>query len=228
MKSVYRLVRRAAGAVIPAGCFRLIAALAVCRRHAPSAETPHIEGQAPPGQAALTKTRGGLLLCGYVAQAGVRPCALPGADLAGRSRLRRRVGGAEVLREVGDLQVKLRQLRKEIEQKKVARLDRARSTSKVKRALSTSVPNGSCTSGPPTSASKGGTVPVKCVLEKRDCTRGRLGRGNLQAIRLQHRHGLAPELVGKTPAENEADEQKFLAGPEGRKLNPQQRESRSN
>lgn len=47
------------------------------------------------------------------------------------------------------------------------------------------------------------------------------------ALRVVHRHGPAPELVGKTPAERAADEQKFLDGPDGRKLDAAQRAARA-
>ncbi|MGD0518868.1 MAG: hypothetical protein ABSA26_15135, partial [Thermoguttaceae bacterium] len=68
---------------------------------------------------------------------------------------------------------------------------------------------------------------VKCVLEKTVIAPdGEPVDEHLKGIKMLHKHGLTPNLVGKTPAEREAEEQKFMAGPDGQALNERQRESR--
>ncbi len=59
---------------------------------------------------------------------------------------------------------------------------------------------------------------VKCVLAKTVVTDGKDPDKQLAAIRLVHRHGPAPEDVGRSPEEREADFQKMLATPDGQKL----------
>jgi hypothetical protein len=69
---------------------------------------------------------------------------------------------------------------------------------------------------------------VKCVLEKSVLAAdGRPVDEHLVGLKLIHKHGPAPEIVGRTDAEREAAEQKFLASPDGRKMTPGQRASRS-
>jgi hypothetical protein len=68
---------------------------------------------------------------------------------------------------------------------------------------------------------------VKCVLEKQviipDKDDSTKADEQLNSIRLIHKYGVAPQTVGKVSAEREADEQKYLAGPEASKLTEQER-----
>ena len=68
---------------------------------------------------------------------------------------------------------------------------------------------------------------VKCVLEKQvivpDKNESTTADKQLSSIRPVHRYGAAPMTVGKTSAEREADEQKYLAGPEASKLTERER-----
>jgi hypothetical protein len=68
---------------------------------------------------------------------------------------------------------------------------------------------------------------IKCVLEKTVLTVGdESAEPHLKALKVIHRLGHTPEIVGRTEAENEADEQKFQQGTIGRKLNDGQRAAR--
>jgi hypothetical protein len=227
MKSVYRLVRATADVVLPAASFWFLVALAcLLAGTAQSADTPHVEGQSPPGQEALKGTRGGYFFVDTSLKQQYdrllsRLRALQ-ADLDAE-----RIGGAEALNELKDLQAKLKRLRSEIEQKKVLV-----SLGKVHRQNETMTfdlgPARLLYIGADNLRIEGWDGPqVKCVLEKTViAAEGAAFDENLRGIKLRHRHGPAPELVGRTLAELEADEQKFLASPEGQKLNSQQRESR--
>ena len=68
---------------------------------------------------------------------------------------------------------------------------------------------------------------VKCVLEKQvivpDKDESTKADEQLHSIRLVHKYGVAPQTVGKISAEREADEQKYLAGPEASKLTERER-----
>lgn len=68
---------------------------------------------------------------------------------------------------------------------------------------------------------------VKCVLEKQvivpDKDEGAKADEQLHSIRLVHKHGAAPETVGKTSAQREAEEKEYLAGPEASRLTEQER-----
>jgi hypothetical protein len=68
---------------------------------------------------------------------------------------------------------------------------------------------------------------VKCVLDKTVLTPGdEPVEKHIEQIQIVHEHRLAPELVGKTPEELDAEETKYLASPEGQKLDPKQRDWR--
>lgn len=70
-------------------------------------------------------------------------------------------------------------------------------------------------------------IQVKCVLEKTVLgIDDQSEMGEFDAIRVVHRQGTAPELVGRTLAESLEDERKFRASDGGRALTDAQRESR--
>ena len=73
-----------------------------------------------------------------------------------------------------------------------------------------------------------GTEPgIKCVLEKTVLTVGdESAEPHLKALKVNHRLGHAPEIVGRTEAENAADKQKFQQSEVSRKLNDEQRAAR--
>lgn len=227
MKSCHRLVRAAAGVVLAGGPVWLLVALACLPAGmAQGADTPHVESQVPPGHEALKKTRGGYFFVATSLKQQYdrllsRVRALQ-ADLDAD-----RIGGAEALSELKDLQAKLKRLRGEIEQKKVL-VSPGNFHNQSETMTFDLGPARLLFIGAGTLRVQGWDGPqVKCVLEKTVIAPdGAPVAEHLRGIRLRHRHGLAPQLVGRTPAEDEADEQKFLASPEGQKLNRQQRESR--
>jgi hypothetical protein len=227
MKRFCPLVRAPGGTVLPTGPFCLVIALACSPAGtAHGAVTPHVEGQAPPGQEVLKHTRGGAFFVDTSLKQQY-------GSLLSRARTLQadldaeRIGGAEALRELKDLQAKLKRLRDEIERKKVlvspGKFYKQSETTTFDlgpaRLLYVAADN---------LRIEGWDGPqVKCVLEKTIIApKGAPVDENLRGTTLRHRHGLAPELVGRSPADVEADERKFLASPEGRKLNLRQRESR--
>jgi hypothetical protein len=70
---------------------------------------------------------------------------------------------------------------------------------------------------------------VKCVLDKTVLSPGdKPVDEHIEKIQVVHEHRLAPDLVGNTPAELQAEEAQYLASPEGQKLDPKAREWRRN
>ena len=68
---------------------------------------------------------------------------------------------------------------------------------------------------------------IKCVLDKTVLTSGdQPAPKEFQGIRLAHQHELATNRVGRSRQEAEAEEQQFLASPDGQKLDAKQLESR--
>lgn len=67
---------------------------------------------------------------------------------------------------------------------------------------------------------------VRCVLEKTVLGVDKAETDEFDAIRLVHRQGHAPELVGRTLADVTDEEREFLASDRGRALTDAQRESR--
>jgi hypothetical protein len=69
---------------------------------------------------------------------------------------------------------------------------------------------------------------VKCVLEKIIIGDGKQPLDDhFAGIRVVHRHGLEPEVVGRSAAERQADEIAFLASPDGKRLTDDQRATRA-
>ena len=68
---------------------------------------------------------------------------------------------------------------------------------------------------------------IKCVLEKSILAEDeQAAADDFKAITVIHKHGKFPNLVGRTAAEVDADEQKYLATEDGKKLSEKQRISR--
>ncbi|MGA2255050.1 MAG: hypothetical protein ABSG53_10340 [Thermoguttaceae bacterium] len=207
-------------------CWLLIALTCLLAGTARSADIPQVEGEAPAGQESLQTVRGGAIFVDTSLKeqynrllSRVRTLQ---ADLDAE-----RIDGAEAFRELEDLQTKLKRLRDEIEKKKVlvlpGKFHKQSETSTLDlgpaRMLFIEADNLHL---------EGWDGPqVKCVLEKTVIAPDNIPVDeHLRGIKLVHRHGFAPNLVGKTPAERDADEKMFLASAEGQKLNEQQRESR--
>jgi hypothetical protein len=191
-----------------------------------SADTPPLIGQAPPGQEAIGRIRGGYFFVDASLKeeynrllSRVRTMQ---ADLDDK-----RISGAEALQELGGLRAKLKRLRDEIEKKKVL-VSFGKSHTQRETTTFDLGPERLLYIAADDLRVVGWDRPqVKCVLEKIVIAPdGAPVDDPLRGIKLRHRQGLAPELVGRTPAEEEADERKFLAGPEGRNFNAEQRESR--
>ncbi|MBS0264626.1 MAG: hypothetical protein JSS02_22015 [Planctomycetes bacterium] len=69
---------------------------------------------------------------------------------------------------------------------------------------------------------------IKCVLEKSVLASGETAVDDeLKGIQLVHRHGPNTEIVGRTAEEQAREEAKYLASPDGQKLNAAQRAQRA-
>ena len=190
-----------------------------------SDDIPQVEGEAPAGQEALKHTRAGAYFVDTSLKEQYnrllsRTKSLQ-ADLDAE-----RIGGAEALRELGDLQTKLQQLRDEIEKKKVL----VQPGKLHKQSETTTFDLGPARllfiMADDIRVEGWDGTQVKCVLDKTVVAADdKPVDEHLQGIKLVHRHGLAPNVVGPTPAELEAHQREFLASPDGQKLNEQQREA---
>jgi hypothetical protein len=204
----------------------LVALTCLLVGRARSVDVPQIEGEAPPGQDVLKFTQGGAFCVDKSLKEEydrlVSRVRTLQADLDAE-----RIGGGEALLELQDLQAKLNLLRNDIEKKKVLV-----SIGKIhKQSETTTFDLGPARLLVITADNirvEGWDGPqVKCVLEKTVITPDdKPIDEHLQGLKLIHHHGIAPNVVGKTSAEQDADEQKFLASPDGQKLTEQQRESR--
>jgi hypothetical protein len=68
---------------------------------------------------------------------------------------------------------------------------------------------------------------VKYELRRMVLSAGESADEDLEGILLEHHHGLAPELVGETAEQRQADELTFLNSDDGRKLTAEQRANRA-
>lgn len=213
-----------AGMVVVGCCvFCLSSALPVLRAD----DENRIDGKAPPNMAIVKRARGGVWFVAkdlkeqydrLLDQARVLQSDLESKGLSAQEA-RQRIAG---------LRGELEKLRIEIERKKVLI-----SPFKVHTQNETSLfdpgPEKLLVISADNIVVEGWDGPqVKCVLEKTVLAAGdKPVDGHLAGLKLIHKHGLAPEIVGQTDAEREAGEQKFLTSPDGKNLTPQQQASRS-
>jgi hypothetical protein len=183
------------------------------------------KGEAPRDHALVRHVRGG----GYFVAKGLKEeydrllDQIKGlkADLATQ-----RIGGADARIMLRRLQAQLDELRKNIEDQKVLVALKAVKQSETitfdpgpERLLIITADN--------IRVSGWDEPHVKCVLEKLVLAPDdKPVDDHLQGLKLSHKHGQAPNLVGSTPAEREAQERDFLASPDGMKLTAEQRTSR--
>jgi hypothetical protein len=208
------------------GCALAIASLSTpAAGKADPLERPSVT--APPNSVVLEHTRGGAY---FVAE----PLKEEYDRLLGRVRALRaeldagQVSGPEVLRELKELQPKLDRLRADIEKAKVlvSPLKVHQQAEEVTFDLGPErllVVNGDHVrligwDGP----------GVKCVIEKTVLAPDQKPVDeHLRGLKVVHKHGPAPNVVGRTAAERDAEERDFLATPDGAKLTGPQRESRA-
>jgi hypothetical protein len=189
-------------------------------------DVPRVEGTAPPGHELLAHRRGGAY---FIAKALKEDYdRLLGQMKALKAELGAgRMTGEEAQRSLRDLQGQLEKLRKEIEQKRVL-------VSPVKIHVQTETTTFDL--GPEqllvitadnVQVEGWEGSQVKCVLEKTILAPDdKPVDAHLKGLKVIHKLGLVRQLVGRTPAEVDADEQKFLASPDGREMNDDNRRSR--
>ena len=202
------------------GAFMLAAICSVASQA--DGEPIKVEGEAPPDHAVLKHVRGGAY---FVAKdlkerydallARVR--GLEAAVAADQ------IKGSDALSELRELEPKLNELRKEIEAKKVL-------VSPVK--IQTRNDEFAFDLGPERllviTADRVRVVgwdkpQVKCLLKKSILATGAQPENEeFNALRVVHRRSTAPEFVGRTDAENTAEEEKFQNSDAGRKLSDAQ------
>jgi hypothetical protein len=177
-----------------------------------------IKGESPPNQVVLKSVPGGTF---FVAKSLKERYDRALAEV---QRLKGdldadRVSGADAMEELESLQGELEKLREEIERAKALV-----PTGKIHRQSETTTyelgPERLLVITADNITLKGWDGPqVKCVLEKTVlAVDDKPVDEQLKGLKLAHRHGPAPEIVGRTPAEREAEEKAFLASPNGRKL----------
>jgi hypothetical protein len=189
-------------------------------------EPPRVEGAAPPGHDFLKHHLGGA----YFVARGLkqdydrlldRVKSLKG-DLDAE-----RISGPEALRELRSLQTQLDKLRAEIEEKKVL-VRPVKIHGQTETMLFDLGPERLLVITADRIRIEGWDGPqVKCVLEKTVLAADEKPVDeHLKGLKVVHRHGRARDIVGRTQAEVDADEQKFYASPDGKKMTEQGRKSR--
>ena len=192
------------GASFLGRCACLFAVLA-CTMAAGNEEVPHAKTTAPPDHVLLDFTRGGAF---YVTKtlkeeydrllARVQTLQ---ADLDAE-----RITGADAMLELRALQEQLKTLRADIDKKKVLL-----APTKVHRQSETTTfelgPEKLLVITADSIRVQGWEGPgVKCVLDKSVVVpEGKPADDHLRGIKVVHRHGRAPDLVGRTPAETQAE-----------------------
>lgn len=184
-------------------------------------------GEVPAGHVVLKSTLGGAYCIARPLKE--RYDKLLGAVQAVQADLdAERIEAADALEELESLQRELKTLRAEIEAKKVLvsplKVHRQTETTtfemgKARRLVMTA--DNIRVEGWDGSQ-------VKCVLEKVVlAVDDQPVDAHLRELKVARRYGSAPDLVGKTTAERDAEERKFLDSAEGRKLTATQREHRA-
>jgi hypothetical protein len=184
------------------------------------------EGEAPADHVVLKHVRGGAF---FVARdlkqqydgllARVRSLQAAVAD--------DQISGAEALGQLHELEPKLDALRKEIEAKKVLVSPVAVHTQKEESTFDLGPEQLLVITSDRLRVVGWDKPQVKCVLEKSVFSvDGKADDDEFKAIRVVHRHQVAADLVGKTDAEYDADEETFLASEAGRQLTEAQRKTR--
>src|SRR5436190_17064111 len=208
----------------------VFAAVVIGTTAAPTAaqrsEIPRAKIAVPDGMAALSDTLTGSY---FVAE----PLKRQYDDLLGRLDTLRRdidrgqVAGADALQRLAELRTSLRDLRDLLDKSKV--LIPAVQAHAQEQTMTFDV-------GPERlvviTADKVRVVgtdedKVRCTLEKVYLGGdAKEAEGEFAAIKVVHRHGLQPDVVGKTAAEWDAEEAEFLKSPDGQKLTPESRARR--
>ncbi|MBI3861056.1 MAG: hypothetical protein HY290_04090 [Planctomycetia bacterium] len=198
-----------------------------CPLHAIRAEENRADGQAPPGMAVVKRARGGAW---FVAKDLKEQYdrLLDQARSLQNDLDRKGVSPAEARQRIEGLRSELEKLRKEIDRKKLL-ISPVKVHTQSETTMFDIGPEKLLVITGDSIVVEGWDKPqVKCVLEKTvlSANNGPVD-DHLAGLKVIHRHGPAPNIVGTTATERAADEQKFLASPDGQKLNDRQRASRS-
>ncbi|HVX09642.1 MAG TPA: hypothetical protein VHC22_00435 [Pirellulales bacterium] len=172
----------------------------------------------PPDHEVLTNTRGGA----YVINKQLKKKY---DDLLARAgRLKRdvaesRVASGDALQQLRDLQAQLDELRTEIEQKKQFVSPLVVQVQSEEMSFDLGPERMLVITADQVRLVGWNGQQVKCVLEKSVLSKtDEAQAAEFAAMRVHHGQGVAPNLVGATDAERDADEEKFLASEQGRQL----------
>lgn len=200
--------------------------LAVSPAAAALGQLSEVEGTAPPDTVVLEHARGGAY---FVAE----PLKKAYDGLVARTRALEadldadRLSGPEVLAELKGLQSKLAELRGEIDRKKVLVAPVKVHTQTAETTFDLGPERLLVVTADHVRVLGWDGPSVKCVLEKAVLAPDdKPVDEHLAGLRVDHKHGPAREVVGRSAAEVEADEQKFLATDDGKKLDAKRRENR--
>jgi hypothetical protein len=204
-----------------------ISAILVASAYGAAPDEPtHVEAKAPENTVELRGAREGAW---FVSE----PLKQQYDALLGRVRALRadvdaeRISGKDAERELEALQADLKRLREAIEKQKVL----VAAVKVHQQSETTEFELGPARMLVLTADSikvEGWDGPkVKCVLEKTVIAPdGKPVDADLRGLKLVHRHGPAPEIVGQPADARATEEAKFLASPDGAKLTPEQRQAR--
>lgn len=192
-----------------------------------AAEVTEARATAPPKSVVLEHTRGGAY---FVSE----PLKQEYDRLLSRVRALRaeldggQARGPEVIRELSELQTKLERLRGDIEKAKVL-VSPLKVHTQSEEVTFDIGPERLIVITADHIRLRGWDGPgAKCVLEKTVLAPdANPVDDHLKGLKVVHRHGPAPDLVGRAAAEIDADEKAYLAGPDGAKLTEPQRKSRA-
>lgn len=139
-----------------------------------------------------------------------------------------RISGAEALGQLRELEPKLDALRKEIDAKKVLVSPVAVHTQTEESTFELGTERLLLITADRLRVVGWDKPQVKCLLEKSVFSvDGKANDDEFKAMRVVHRRQVASDLVGKTSAEYDAEEEAFLASEAGRQLTEAQRETRN-
>ena len=199
---------------------------ATCIVPAQPADGNEIEGQAPPNMAILKHAHGGAW---FVAQdlKDKYDRLLDQVRVLQSELEHKGLSANEAHARIGGLRGELDALRREIESKKVL-ISPLKVHTRQETTLFDLGPEKLLLITGDDIVVEGWDGPqVKCVLEKTILAPGGAAVDeHFAGLKLIHAHGKAPEIVGASDTEREAQEQLFLASPEGSRLDERQRAAR--
>jgi hypothetical protein len=207
-------------------CAAVVVGISASSAAEPPAKIPRAKAVVPDGMALLSNTLTG----SYFVAAPLKhkyDDLLGRLDVLKRDIDRDRVAGPDAIKGLNELRDTLRELREQLDKTKVL-IPAVQAHSQVQTMTFDVGPERIVV----ITADRVRIVgtdgdKLRCTLEKVFLGGdGKEADAELAAIKVVHRHGIQPDIVGKTAAEGDAEEAEFLKTPDGQKLKPENREKR--